>query len=145
MDANNISFENLPNAVAHLVSELGEIKSLVEKGQTPVVQQKRIPIDIEEACWIIGKARPTVYALVRKRFYEKSPHLRYASSSISRKSVALFILSIDEVFTKCKREKISRRIVCIYHEGILCKTFFFYFVDLLLIFICIFEVMFISL
>jgi hypothetical protein len=33
MEANEISFENLPKAVAHLVSELAEIKSLVEKGQ----------------------------------------------------------------------------------------------------------------
>lgn len=67
MEANEISFENLPKAVAHLVSELAEIKSLVEKGQTLIIPQKRIPIDIEEACRIIGKAKPTVYALVRKR------------------------------------------------------------------------------
>lgn len=32
-----------------------------------IAPQKRIPIDIEEACRIIGKAKPTVYALVRKR------------------------------------------------------------------------------
>lgn len=67
MDTHDISFENLPKAVAHLVNELAEIKSLVEKGQTPLVSQKRIPIDIEEACRIISKAKPTVYALVRKR------------------------------------------------------------------------------
>ena len=67
MEANEISFENLPKAVAHLVSELAEVKSLVEKGQVSIVPQKRIPIDIEEACRIIGKAKPTVYALVRKR------------------------------------------------------------------------------
>ncbi|MDD4437033.1 MAG: helix-turn-helix domain-containing protein [Tissierellia bacterium] len=67
MDVNVISFEDLPRAVAHLVSELAEIKSLVEKGQTPIVPAKRIPIGIEEACQIIGKAKPTVYALVRKR------------------------------------------------------------------------------
>ncbi len=68
MEANEISFENLPKAVAHLVSELAEIKSLVEKGQqTPIVPQKRVPIGIEDACRIIGKAKPTVYALVRKR------------------------------------------------------------------------------
>jgi hypothetical protein len=63
-----ISFENPPKAVAHLVSELAEIKSLVEKGpQTPIVPQKRVPIGIEDACRIIGKAKPTVYALIRKR------------------------------------------------------------------------------
>jgi len=33
MDVNEISFENLPKAV----NELAEIKSLVEKGQTPTV------------------------------------------------------------------------------------------------------------
>jgi hypothetical protein len=50
MEANEISFENLPKAVAHLVSELAEIKSLVEKGQhAPVVPQKRVPIGIEDA------------------------------------------------------------------------------------------------
>jgi excisionase family DNA binding protein len=68
MEANEISFENLPKAVAYLVSEVAEIKSLVEKGrQAPVVPQKRVPIGIEDACRIIGKAKPTVYALVRKR------------------------------------------------------------------------------
>jgi len=67
MDINEISFENLPKAVAHLVSELAEIKSLVEKGHTPVVPQKRIPMGIEDACRVIGKAKPTIYALVRKR------------------------------------------------------------------------------
>jgi excisionase family DNA binding protein len=67
MNVNEISFENLPKAVAHLVSEVEELKLLVEKGQTPVLPQKRVPIGIEEACRIIGKAKPTVYALVRKR------------------------------------------------------------------------------
>jgi excisionase family DNA binding protein len=67
MNVNEISFENLPKAVAHLVSEVAEIKSLVEKRQVLVVPQKRIPIGIEEACQLIGKAKPTVYALVRKR------------------------------------------------------------------------------
>lgn len=67
MNVNEISFENLPKAVAHLVNEVEELKLLVEKGQATVLPQKRIPIGIEEACLIIGKAKPTVYALVRKR------------------------------------------------------------------------------
>ena len=67
MDTNEISFENLPKAVAHLVSEVAEIKLLVEKGQPPVISQKRVPIGIEDACQIIGKAKPTIYTLVRKR------------------------------------------------------------------------------
>lgn len=67
METNEINFENLPKAVAHLISELAEIKCLVEKGQTTIAPTKKHPIDIEEACQIIGKAKPTVYALVRKR------------------------------------------------------------------------------
>jgi excisionase family DNA binding protein len=67
MNVNEMSFENLPKAVAHLVSEVEELKLLVEKGQASVLPRKRIPIGIEEACRIIGKAKPTVYALVRKR------------------------------------------------------------------------------
>jgi hypothetical protein len=37
MDTNEISFENLPKAVAYLVNEVAEIKFLVEKGQMPTV------------------------------------------------------------------------------------------------------------
>lgn len=67
MEVNEISFENLPKAVAHLVSEVAEIKFLVEKGQTPAITQMHVPIGIEEACQLIGKAKSTVYTLVRKR------------------------------------------------------------------------------
>lgn len=68
MDVNQISFDKLPEAVAHLIKEVTQIKEMVECNQnqnpTPI---KRVPIGIEEACLIIGKAKPTVYALVRKR------------------------------------------------------------------------------
>ena len=67
MDKNKISFDNLPQAVAHLVNELETIKSLVEKTQRPQVKEPRVPIGIDEACKLIGKAKPTVYTLVRKR------------------------------------------------------------------------------
>ena len=67
MEVNEISFENLPKAVAHLVSEIAEIKFLVERKEILPIHQKKIPIDIVEACRIIGKAKPTVYTLVRKR------------------------------------------------------------------------------
>ena len=67
MEVNEISFENLPKAVAHLVSEIAEIKFLVERKEILPIPQKKIPIDIVEACRIIGKAKPTVYTLVRKR------------------------------------------------------------------------------
>jgi len=67
MDSNDISFENLPRAIAHLLIEVADIKSLLERKELPIIPVKRIPIDIVEACQLIGKAKPTVYTLVRER------------------------------------------------------------------------------
>lgn len=67
MDVNEISFENLPKAVAHLTSEIAEIKSLVQNVKISEPKEKRIPIGIEDVCKIIGKAKPTIYTLVRER------------------------------------------------------------------------------
>lgn len=80
MVQNEITFENLPKAVAHLLSEVAEIKNLVYKGQTPAVHPKRIPIGIDDTCKLIGKAKPTVYTLVRKRLlpcYKNGKHLYF--------------------------------------------------------------------
>ena len=80
MVQNEITFENLPKAVAHLVSEIAEIKNLVYKGQKAIVPPKRIPIGIDDACKLIGKAKPTVYTLVRKRLlpcYKNGKHLYF--------------------------------------------------------------------
>ena len=55
MDNNEISFENLPKAVAHLVNEVAEIKALVEKGQDAVLSPKGIPIGIDGRVKSSGK------------------------------------------------------------------------------------------
>lgn len=67
MDINELSFENLPKAVACLMSEIAQIKSIVQNLQLPESKKKHIPIGIEEVSRIIGKAKPTIYALVRQR------------------------------------------------------------------------------
>jgi len=67
MNVNDISFDNIPKAIAHILNELQELRQLFEKIQTPPAPKRRLPIDIDEACRIIGKAKPTVYALVQKR------------------------------------------------------------------------------
>jgi excisionase family DNA binding protein len=66
MNANEITFDSLPQAVAYLVDEVAAIKLLVENHQTPP-PKKRVPMGIDDACQIIGKAKPTIYALVRNR------------------------------------------------------------------------------
>lgn len=67
MNINEVSFDTLPKAVAHLMQEVAEIKSLLEKIQVPAIPSKKHPIGIDEACIILGKAKPTIYALVKKR------------------------------------------------------------------------------
>jgi hypothetical protein len=68
MDVNEISFDKLPEAVAHLIKEVTQIKEMVECNQSQnSIPTKRVPIGIEDASRIIGKAKPTVYSLVRKR------------------------------------------------------------------------------
>ncbi|WBV54142.1 helix-turn-helix domain-containing protein [Chryseobacterium gambrini] len=67
MEANEISFENLPKAVAHLTTEIAEIKSMVQNVRISEPKEKGIPIGIEDVSRIIGKAKPTIYTLVRQR------------------------------------------------------------------------------
>lgn len=67
MDVNEISFENLPKAVAHLASEIAEIKTIVQNVHKTESKEKRIPIGIDEVSQIIKKAKPTIYTLVRQR------------------------------------------------------------------------------
>ena len=64
MECKDLTFDKFPEAVAYLIEAVAEIKSLVKnKTELP---EKRIPIGIEDACRIIQKAKPTIYALVRK-------------------------------------------------------------------------------
>lgn len=64
MECKDLTFDKLPEAVAYLIEAVAEIKSLVKnKTELP---EKRIPIGIEDACRIIQKSKPTIYALVRK-------------------------------------------------------------------------------
>ena len=62
---NDITFDKLPEAVAYLIEKIAEVKALVENF-TSKPPEKRLPIGIDDACRIIQKAKPTIYALVRK-------------------------------------------------------------------------------
>jgi excisionase family DNA binding protein len=66
MKNNVISFDNLPEAVGYLIKEISEMKEFISQQRNPS-QGKRLPVGIDDACKIIGKAKPTVYSLVQKR------------------------------------------------------------------------------
>lgn len=60
----NLTLEQLPKAFEKLLIDVKEIKLLVT--QKEIVGEKKLPINIDKACIILQKAKPTVYALVRK-------------------------------------------------------------------------------
>ena len=64
MSENEITFEKMPQAIAMILSEVSNIKHLIEKEREPV--KTRQPIDIEGASQVIMKARSTIYYLTRK-------------------------------------------------------------------------------
>lgn len=64
---NAISFDNLPQAVCQLMSDVSELKSLLVAAYKPAEISRRTPIGIDDVCILTGKAKPTIYALVRKR------------------------------------------------------------------------------
>lgn len=69
MITDDLSFEKLPQAVSLLMAEVLELKALVIEANNSrkIPSKSRTPIGIEEACQITGKAKPTIYALVRTR------------------------------------------------------------------------------
>lgn len=60
-----ITFDKLPQAIAYLTERVAELKQLVSELQPPPSEKHQL-VGIDDACRIIQKAKPTIYALVRK-------------------------------------------------------------------------------
>ena len=68
MDMTNemITYDKLPEAVAYMIKEIARIREMIKELQPPK-PDKKMPIDIDDACRIIHKAKPTIYSLARKK------------------------------------------------------------------------------
>lgn len=60
-----ITFDKLPQAITYLTEQVAELKQLVSELQLPQPEKHQL-VGINDACRIIQKAKPTIYALVRK-------------------------------------------------------------------------------
>lgn len=60
-----ITFDKLSEAVGYLTEQVNELKRMVSELQPPA-SDKHVLVEIEDACRIIRKAKPTIYTLVRK-------------------------------------------------------------------------------
>ena len=107
-----INFENLPQAVEALCDEIAEIKNILKEKQAESKSiPKRVPIGIDEVCHITGKAKPTIYALVRKReitSYKRGKKLYFYEDEIlawiesgKRKTFTEFSEEMDEDCANC--------------------------------------------
>ncbi len=61
-----ITFDKLPQAVGYLTEQMEQIRQMVAALQPQASPDKHRLIEIEEACKITRKAKPTIYTLVRK-------------------------------------------------------------------------------
>ena len=66
MSKEKVSFDELPQAVAHLTEKVEELFVMVSKLQPVQTPKERKPIEVDVACSILKKAKPTIYNLVRK-------------------------------------------------------------------------------
>ena len=74
MQKETVTFDKLPEAVGYLTEQVIELKRMVSELQPPA-SDKHVLVEIEDACRIIRKAKPTIYTLAYKKgkklyFYE---------------------------------------------------------------------------
>ena len=60
-----ITFDNLPHAVSYLTEQVEKIYQLLMTMQPQKDDPKHKLVDIDKACQIVQKAKPTIYRLVR--------------------------------------------------------------------------------
>ena len=65
MQNETVIFDKQPEAVGYLTEQVIELKKMVSELK-PSLPEKRVLIEIEDACRIIHKAKATIYTLVRK-------------------------------------------------------------------------------
>lgn len=70
MQKETVTFDKLPEAVGYLTEQVIELKKMVAELQ-PQPSDKHVLVEIEDACRIIRKAKPTIYSRPLK-----SPFLR---------------------------------------------------------------------
>ena len=64
--ANEITFDKLPLAVGYLTEQVERIHKIVAALQPQTTTDKHRIVEIDEACKITRKAKPTIYTLARK-------------------------------------------------------------------------------
>ena len=78
--ANEITLDKLPQAVGYLTEQVERIHKIVAALQPQTATDKHRIVEIDEACKITRKAKPTIYTLARKgliRAYKRGKKLYF--------------------------------------------------------------------
>ena len=78
--ANEITFDKLPQAVGYLTEQVERIHKIVAALQPQTAIDKHRIVEIDEACKITRKAKPTIYTLALKGLipaYKRSKKLYF--------------------------------------------------------------------
>ena len=107
--ANEITFDKLPQAVGYLTEQVERIHKIVAALQPQTAIDKHRIVEIDEACKITRKAKPTIYILAHKG---SSLPTSVERNSISTKMSCCNGLSQDESryrhsTYKSKRQRLS--------------------------------------
>ena len=85
-----ITFDKLPQAVGYLTEQMEQIRQMVEALQSQTSSDKHRLIEIDEACKITRKAKPTIYTLARKGLipaYKRGKKLYFYEDESGRKQM----------------------------------------------------------
>ena len=91
MQKETVTFDKLPEAVGYLTEQVIELKKMVAKLQ-PQPSDKHVLVEIEDACRIIRKAKPTNIHWYAKGCFQPT---RKARNSISMRTSFLLGLRTD--------------------------------------------------
>ena len=86
-----ITFDKLPQAVGYLTEQMEQIRQMVAALQPQASSDKHRLIEIDEACKITRKAKPTIYTLARKGLipaYKRGKNLQINSRRYYRRGCA---------------------------------------------------------
>ena len=81
----NLPFDELPNLVSSLVSEVNGLKSLLLKKEQPRKVDSKIPISINEACKLLNLSKSTLYGYCQQSLipqYKQSKKLYFYKSEL---------------------------------------------------------------
>ena len=91
MPKETVTFDKLPKTVGYLTEQVIKLKRTVSELQ-PTASDKHVLVEIEDACRIIKKAKPTIYTFIRKGLL---PAYKKTKNSISTKTSCWLGLTTD--------------------------------------------------